>query len=154
MCDSVMHHLYIVLSAHRPKSSLFLSPFIPRLSPLPPPPNPFPAIITIVWPVSVRFLCFNYLIPLVFSPSSPIFQVELRPEISGKAIFSNPLPRRTDYFLLFIGKFSTWLYFVLIICQGCFTNTPHFNIPNGADQRLIYLLIPHIFLFMFYSTVD
>ena len=42
VCNSIIRHLYIVLCAHHPKSSLLPSPFIP-LYPFLPPPTLFPS---------------------------------------------------------------------------------------------------------------
>ena len=45
MYNSIIHHLYIVLYIYHPKSSLLLSPFIPPVPSLHPPPL-FPLVST------------------------------------------------------------------------------------------------------------
>ena len=67
MYNSIIHHLYIVLCVCHPKSSVLLSTVIPSLPSSTSPHPPFPWVITILLPVSIRFffLCF---IPSPFSP--------------------------------------------------------------------------------------
>ena len=62
--NSTLHHLYIVLCVHHPKSRLLPSPFIPLYSLLPPPP-PFSLVITILLSVPMRIF-FNLLNPCTF----------------------------------------------------------------------------------------
>ena len=69
MYSSIIHHLYIVLYVHHPKSSLLPSPFIPPFTLFYLPPPPFPLVInhhTVVYVYELFFFC---LIPLSFSLS-------------------------------------------------------------------------------------
>ena len=75
--NSIIHHLYIVLCAHHPKSSLLPSPGIPFRPPSTSLQSPFRLVITILLSASMWF----FSIPSPFSPSpqclSPLIAVSL-----------------------------------------------------------------------------
>ena len=61
--NSIIHHLYIILCAHHPKSSLLLSPFIP---PLPSPTSPHSLFW--VWTFFIFYYCCSVTVVPPFSP--------------------------------------------------------------------------------------
>ena len=102
--NSLIHHLYIVLCVHHPKVSLLPLAFIPPLpySTCP----PFPLVITILLPVSVRvfslnlFTSFILTLPTLLASNSCLFSVPEPPSpLTAVSLFSMSLFLKSWFFM-------------------------------------------------------